>query len=1246
MFTFRGSDEVEKSLELLDKVLSEFEEETENSPPTEPESPSQGHQSEDDGYMSMNGRRAKFVPDFQPTDEVQSHPSVTSTTNTAHAAETLSTDQDIKREDEQQNILSTASLSPPSPEEAEKFILNLLPRISPSHSPQKIAATTTTTTTTTQLENSSSGEKLNEDWKIQNISLGAILLSNGDSKASSLVSNTVPEQTTLPKTRPTSLAPPRYASLPSTSPPRHLDQNDSGIGVGDDTNSLGSGRNILGIGISAVHDAVLRGMAKMPETIINEHPVTIYPGRSSPSRRVPPRTLPGSIERHREVCRQNFDKSSDSSTTSPSSSSHNTSPEKQPFYIHQHNNKSSTSIRSEPALITNKFDSTDIHSITFDQYPPKMKNKNFDNDEDRFSEDSLEETSLPPPPPPPVVPPPPSLSAPVTPSKRHSIAWEINLDDSVSLGEPQHNASNKKMRGNRGKLPSGSQSSINSTPGHSSTSNNKKSGGSSDWPDPPDIPICSTEDEANSIYSDSDGLIPDLDQISGKCGGTYVIRKGRKQRQRLDELDSLPSSKYNSNEDNLSNVPSPVFPASINIPNSRHSIDLGATTSSMMMMVPNKQQKQQQQQMHSGNKIPVHSTSHHASLNAARSRLSLDLNSPRTSSVKSNHFFIQFHSKPNNFHSPTTSSSNSSGCYKQILMKSQSNNNIISSPNSRYQEFKTFNSAFDGLQALEKNNNVNNGSSCNNTKNNNITINNNNNNNNNHSGDNNSPSGSTTTTTTSIMINCGGGGGRDISPVSSVTSTTNNSNISSVLLNSTNNGVDMLPLSRSASLPIKAPSLSDDAITPRRDLAPPIEEDEEHSSLEMHDRPPPLQEIENNISALLRGDIPLPRCTSIDLQPSRRTTGFRLGVHKSESAKEMKLQQPSLGPLPPSPPSCSPEPDSDEFPPLPPSPSDNLVHGMHGIRIASRGRINNYHEEPPALPPHVPPHRGPSLHTLKTRSMDAGFSKSHRNGSHHSNQNHQPGTLPSDLPGSINSRRRVIPAGYPRRAAQSPTKDERRLQSSCSLPETPIFGRGCDIPRTPHRRAAPETPVSSISRTAPRPNNNSLNSSVIGIGATALGSGRQRHLNQALVSTEMLRLAGGPARGWYPKQRQNRPSSAENLDKLHVQGSLRAWDTSTGTGTGSRKPLTLPPNLTPPKFFNSKSPRDALRRVTSLLIRKGNTVKEKENKGRDYRENNHHLYHRSPSVGDETRSKDSQKKKGFFRNFWKKSKHYSLDQHQ
>lgn len=134
--------------------------------------------------------------------------------------------------------------------------------------------------------------------------------------------------------------------------------------------------------------------------------------------------------------------------------------------------------------------------------------------------------------------------------------------------------------------------------------------------------------------------------------------------------------------------------------------------------------------------------------------------------------------------------------------------------------------------------------------------------------------------------------------------------------------------------------------------------------------------------------------------------------------------------------------------------------------------------------------------------MDAGFSKSYRNGSHASTSPHAPGTLPPDLPG-CNSRRRIIPGGYQKRTAQSP-REERCLQTSCSLPETPIFARGycsfafqigkyltctscssCDIPRTPHRRAPEVPPHSSGSRTAPRTNTNttsSLGSSVVGIG--------------------------------------------------------------------------------------------------------------------------------------------------------------------
>lgn len=105
--------------------------------------------------------------------------------------------------------------------------------------------------------------------------------------------------------------------------------------------------------------------------------------------------------------------------------------------------------------------------------------------------------------------------------------------------------------------------------------------------------------------------------------------------------------------------------------------------------------------------------------------------------------------------------------------------------------------------------------------------------------------------------------------------------------------------------------------------------------------------------------------------------------------------------------------------------------------------------------------------------------------------------------------------------------------------------------------------------------------------STISSTGRQHHrsINHALQANgELMRLPGLPARGWYPKQRHARSSaSTENLDRLH-QGSMRAWDAS-----ASRKPTTLPPNMTPPKFFN-KSPREALRRVTSLLInRKGIT---------------------------------------------------------
>lgn len=161
--------------------------------------------------------------------------------------------------------------------------------------------------------------------------------------------------------------------------------------------------------------------------------------------------------------------------------------------------------------------------------------------------------------------------------------------------------------------------------------------------------------------------------------------------------------------------------------------------------------------------------------------------------------------------------------------------------------------------------------------------------------------------------------------------------------------------------------------TPRRELAPPIEEDEEQDSESQ--RGAPLRQIENNISALLRGDIPIVGRVDI-IPPHRRPVGFRAGVHKSESAKEMLLSQNMFGPLPPSPQSSSPD-ETDGFPPLPPSPLESVVDKFdevilsdaHTFRTPSLTKSNRYRDTLDHAPI-IPPHRcTPTLNTLKTRCV-------------------------------------------------------------------------------------------------------------------------------------------------------------------------------------------------------------------------------------------------------------------------------------
>ncbi|XP_034471667.1 uncharacterized protein LOC117779544 isoform X2 [Drosophila innubila] len=543
------------------------------------------------------------------------------------------------------------------------------------------------------------------------------------------------------------------------------------------------------------------------------------------------------------------------------------------------------------------------------------------------------------------------------------------------------------------------------------------------------------------------------------------------------------------------------------------------------------------------------------------------------------------------------------------------------------------------------------------------------------------------------------------------------------------------------------------ATTPHTDLAPTLEEDEELSDFSYGCAP--LKQIEHNISALLRGDLPImsqhapangasaaaaaAAAAAAELH-AKRVLEFRPGVHKSESAKEMLLSQNvGFGPLPPSPPSSNPD-LFDYDAPLPPSPVEPRkqlelpasvavagpannrgttvveVHAtasgaaVHSNSYTRRSRDNvaavrHFNDElppPPApahqstsfieglpglsgppIPPAVPPHRaGHSANTMKSWSIDSQYRKrspklfGYSSGSGITTPTGlgqmpplpQPpmGTMGSCEGGSVagtgSYQRRYINYGTKRSLKQSP-REEHRLQTSCSLPETPIFARGCDIPRTPYRRQNDPVPVSG-SRTAPRSStSNSINmgNSILGIGAGTYGTAqicRQRSINHALASNEMLRMTGAPARGWYPKQRSMRPASTENIDRL---ASVRVWDNPAGmSGTGqSRKPLTLPPNLTP--SFLNKSPREALRRVTSLLITKKKSSKERKHKA--YSDlpmddsNSKHAYEfetgsakrkescsRKDNAAAGVGTTPKAKKKGLFKTLWKRTKTTSLDQ--
>ncbi|XP_011645135.1 uncharacterized protein LOC105432163 [Pogonomyrmex barbatus] len=343
--------------------------------------------------------------------------------------------------------------------------------------------------------------------------------------------------------------------------------------------------------------------------------------------------------------------------------------------------------------------------------------------------------------------------------------------------------------------------------------------------------------------------------------------------------------------------------------------------------------------------------------------------------------------------------------------------------------------------------------------------------------------------------------------------------------------------------------------------------------------------------------------------------------------------------------------DVMEFPPLPPSPveeADEESCSDVGQSAAMTPPKSKSHSSSRTVEyrPRVPPHRVPPVidpkeqASLNTRSMDAGFARGRRTPTTNNSRREVPverRTLPTDLPGP--SRRRPFTKRHsPSAEACSSggssggcgtggsvvTGTGSGMQTSCSLPETPVFARGSDIPKTPQHAGNPTQTRRQPGWYAP---------------ITATGYRRNNPgLEQAIIGTELLRLAGGPNRGWYPTRKANqpRPASIEHLERLN-----NAYDARL-PGTGDqRKPLTLPTNITPNKYFgqskhsSASSTREALRRVTSLLIKKGSGNKD----GKGNKDNN------SPSgpYAGCADGGDAPKKKGFFKGFWKRSRHYSLE---
>ncbi|XP_034945325.1 MATH and LRR domain-containing protein PFE0570w isoform X2 [Chelonus insularis] len=393
-----------------------------------------------------------------------------------------------------------------------------------------------------------------------------------------------------------------------------------------------------------------------------------------------------------------------------------------------------------------------------------------------------------------------------------------------------------------------------------------------------------------------------------------------------------------------------------------------------------------------------------------------------------------------------------------------------------------------------------------------------------------------------------------------------------------------------------------------------------------------------------------------------------------------------------------------EFPPLPPSPVEEADEENFDVintgysNVNSSSHKNSSHNLPISVPstrhvptgrvseyrPQVPPHRIPLSSLTNVKDDRPLLNTSRKN-----EISNERCTLSTDLPGpssGVRSKKRISAKSSLADSAvdngmtdkkYTPSKINSGMQTSCSLPETPVFARGCDtnsrivqyvstasstlsiVATTTTTTVTSTTPVTTkitpitsegvISQIRRQP-------SWYGPTISTTGGYRRNNpnLEEALIGTELLRLAGGPNRGWYPTRRsttnQPRPASIEHLERLNSAYGSRFSNAAYSGDFLQRKPLTLPTNITPNKFFGHQSKhstvtsgtREALRRVTSLLIKKGVGVKSDGKNGasgKDGHSSGSSFY----SGCDSTSSNDGSRKKGFFKSFWKRSRHYSLE---